>query len=59
MMMCSFVKFMAQIEGFEPSHAVKRLAVFEAAPLNRLGKSASLPNYYNTAKPEMHEDIAK
>ncbi len=29
---------MAEVEGFEPSHAIKHLQAFQACPFSRLGK---------------------
>ena len=33
------VIFMAEMEGFEPPHALRRLADFESAPFSHLGTS--------------------
>ena len=36
---------MAEMEGFEPPHALRRLADFESAPFSHLGTSPSGPYY--------------
>ena len=33
------VRFLAEMEGFEPPHALRRLADFESAPFSHLGTS--------------------
>ena len=37
--------FLAEMEGFEPPHALRRLADFESAPFSHLGTSPG-PGYY-------------
>ena len=40
------VFLLAEMEGFEPPHAFRRLADFESAPFSRLGTSPYLPAHY-------------
>ncbi len=43
--------FLAEMEGFEPPHAFRRLADFESAPFSRLGTSPwALPLYQQDRK---------
>ncbi len=37
---------MAEMEGFEPPHALRRLADFESAPFSHLGTSPFRLGYY-------------
>ena len=36
--------FLAEMEGFEPPHALRRLPDFESGPFSHLGTSPSTPN---------------
>ena len=50
---------LAEMEGFEPPHALRRLADFESAPFSHLGTSPEqLPHYISQAFKNQESAVA-